>query len=66
MLPMVTEVFELRTVRELLQKEIQQQSKIGEQLPRKLQFGAMLEAPGAALAAGRADGRGRFRFGRLQ
>jgi phosphotransferase system enzyme I (PtsP) len=45
MLPMVTEVAELRTVRELLQKEIQRQSKIGEQLPRKLQFGAMLEVP---------------------
>ena len=45
MLPMVTEVSELRTVRELLQKEIQRQSKIGEQLPRKLQFGAMLEVP---------------------
>ncbi len=45
MLPMVTEVSELRVVRELLQKEIQRQSKIGEQLPRKLQFGAMLEVP---------------------
>ncbi|WP_455270432.1 phosphoenolpyruvate--protein phosphotransferase [Rhizobium herbae] len=45
MLPMVTEVAELRVVRELLQKEIQRQSKIGEQLPRKLQFGAMLEVP---------------------
>ncbi|MDW5315067.1 phosphoenolpyruvate--protein phosphotransferase [Rhizobium sp. PL01] len=45
MLPMVTEVSELRTVRALLQKEIQRQSKIGEQLPRKLQFGAMLEVP---------------------
>ncbi|NHT79019.1 phosphotransferase system enzyme I (PtsP) [Rhizobium sp. PP-F2F-G38] len=45
MLPMVTEVFELKAVRELLQKEIQRQSKVGEQLPRKLQFGAMLEVP---------------------
>jgi phosphotransferase system enzyme I (PtsP) len=45
MLPMVTEVSELRTVRELLQKEIQRQAKVGEQLPRKLQFGAMLEVP---------------------
>ncbi|KQS95098.1 MULTISPECIES: phosphoenolpyruvate--protein phosphotransferase [unclassified Rhizobium] len=45
MLPMVTEVSELRIVRELLQKEIQRQSKVGEQLPRKLQFGAMLEVP---------------------
>ncbi|MDQ0321565.1 phosphotransferase system enzyme I (PtsP) [Pararhizobium capsulatum DSM 1112] len=45
MLPMVTEVSELRQVRGLLQKEIQRQSKSGEQLPRKLQFGAMLEVP---------------------
>ena len=45
MLPMVTEVSELREVRDLLQKEIQRQSKLGEQLPKKLQFGAMLEVP---------------------
>jgi len=45
MLPMVTEVAELRAVRDLLQKEIQRQSKLGEQLPKKLQFGAMLEVP---------------------
>ncbi|WEX89372.1 phosphoenolpyruvate--protein phosphotransferase [Sinorhizobium garamanticum] len=45
MLPMVTEVSELKTARELLQKEIERQSKLGEQLPRKLQFGAMLEVP---------------------
>jgi phosphotransferase system enzyme I (PtsP) len=45
MLPMVTEVSELKEVRHLLQKEIQRQSKLGEQLPKKLQFGAMLEVP---------------------
>jgi len=45
MLPMVTEVSELKEVRDLLQKEIQRQSKLGEQLPKKLQFGAMLEVP---------------------
>lgn len=45
MLPMVTEVAEIRAVRELMQKEIQRQSKLGEQLPKKLQFGAMLEVP---------------------
>ncbi|OQP85197.1 phosphoenolpyruvate--protein phosphotransferase [Rhizobium rhizosphaerae] len=45
MLPMVTEVAELKAVRELLQKEVQRQSKMGEKLPRKLQFGAMLEVP---------------------
>ncbi|MEI2299390.1 phosphoenolpyruvate--protein phosphotransferase [Ensifer sp. MJa1] len=45
MLPMVTEVGELKVARDLLQKEIERQSKLGEQLPRKLQFGAMLEVP---------------------
>ncbi|HEV7318177.1 MAG TPA: phosphoenolpyruvate--protein phosphotransferase [Ensifer sp.] len=45
MLPMVTEVSELKIARDLLQKEIERQSKLGEQLPRKLQFGAMLEVP---------------------
>ncbi|MGC4408759.1 phosphoenolpyruvate--protein phosphotransferase [Rhizobium rosettiformans] len=45
MLPMVTEVWEIRAVRELMQKEIQHISKFGHQLPKKLQFGAMLEVP---------------------
>ncbi len=45
MLPMVTEVSEIRAVRELMQKEVQHLSKFGHQLPRKLQFGAMLEVP---------------------
>ncbi len=45
MLPMVTEVSEIRAVRELLQKEVQYLSKFGHGLPRKLQFGAMLEVP---------------------
>ena len=45
MVPMVTEVAELKEARSLLQKEIERQSKIGEQLPKKLQFGAMLEVP---------------------
>ncbi len=45
MLPMVTEVSEIRQVRELMQKEIQHISKFGHQLPKKLQFGAMLEVP---------------------
>ncbi len=45
MLPMVTEVDEIRAVRELLQKEVQHTSKFGYELPRKLQFGAMLEVP---------------------
>ncbi|MGO7427267.1 putative PEP-binding protein, partial [Rhizobium ruizarguesonis] len=43
--PMVTEVSELKMVRELLQKEVQHLSRFGHGLPRKLQFGAMLEVP---------------------
>ena len=45
MLPMVTEVQEIRAVRELMQKEVQHLSKFGHHLPKKLQFGAMLEVP---------------------
>jgi phosphoenolpyruvate-protein phosphotransferase len=45
MLPMVTEVAEIRQARELLNKEVQRLSRLGYQLPRKLQFGAMLEVP---------------------
>ena len=45
MIPMVTEVAELRAVRELLQKEIQHLARFGHELPKKLQFGAMLEVP---------------------
>jgi phosphotransferase system enzyme I (PtsP) len=45
MIPMVTEVQELRAVRALLQKEVQHLSKFGHLLPRKLQFGTMLEVP---------------------
>ncbi|MDR9764279.1 phosphoenolpyruvate--protein phosphotransferase [Rhizobium redzepovicii] len=45
MVPMVTEVSELKVVRELLQKEVQHLSRFGHGLPRKLQFGAMLEVP---------------------
>ncbi|MBP1852054.1 phosphotransferase system enzyme I (PtsP) [Rhizobium halophytocola] len=45
MVPMVTEVAELRAVWELMQKEVQHLSKFGHVLPKKLQFGAMLEVP---------------------
>ncbi|EJC81462.1 phosphoenolpyruvate-protein phosphotransferase [Rhizobium leguminosarum bv. trifolii WSM2297] len=45
MVPMVTEVAELKMVRELLQREVQHLSRFGHGLPRKLQFGAMLEVP---------------------
>jgi phosphotransferase system enzyme I (PtsP) len=45
MVPMVTEVSEIKAVRELLQREVQHLSRFGHALPRKLQFGAMLEVP---------------------
>jgi len=45
MLPMVTEVSEIHAVRELMQKEVQHLSKFSHALPRKLQFGVMLEVP---------------------
>jgi phosphotransferase system enzyme I (PtsP) len=45
MLPMITEVNELRLARELLNKEVRHLSRFGHQLPRKMQFGAMLEVP---------------------
>ncbi|AVA23131.1 phosphoenolpyruvate--protein phosphotransferase [Rhizobium sp. LEGMi198b] len=45
MVPMVTEVSEIEAVRELVQKEVQHLSRFGHSLPRKLQFGAMLEVP---------------------
>ncbi|WP_420407355.1 phosphoenolpyruvate--protein phosphotransferase [Hoeflea sp.] len=45
MLPMVTEVNELRLARELVDREVRHLSRFGYQLPRKLKFGAMLEVP---------------------
>ncbi|MUZ57901.1 phosphoenolpyruvate--protein phosphotransferase [Agrobacterium vitis] len=45
MLPMVTEVSEIRAARELLQKEVHHISKFGHGLPKRLQFGVMLEVP---------------------
>ena len=45
MIPMVTEVEELRQARTLLQKEVQHLSKFGHALPKRLQYGAMLEVP---------------------
>lgn len=45
MIPMVTEVGELRMTRALVNKEVQHLSRFGHQLPRRLQFGAMLEVP---------------------
>jgi phosphotransferase system, enzyme I, PtsP len=45
MVPMVTEVQELRDARDLLNKEVRHLSRFGHPLPRRLQFGCMLEVP---------------------
>ncbi|MAY62308.1 MAG: phosphoenolpyruvate--protein phosphotransferase [Rhizobiales bacterium] len=45
MLPMVTEVDELRKAKDFLKKEVNRLSRLGHNLPRRLQFGAMLEVP---------------------
>jgi phosphotransferase system enzyme I (PtsP) len=66
MLPMVTEINELRLARELLNKEVRHLSRFGHQLPRKMQFGAMLEVPSLHVAARRIDGGGGLRFCRFQ
>jgi phosphotransferase system enzyme I (PtsP) len=45
MLPMVTEINELRLARELLNKEVRHLSRFGHQLPRKMQFGPCWKSP---------------------
>src|SRR5690606_4685423 len=45
MLPMVTEVNELRLARELVNKEVRRLSRFGHQWPSRVLFGAMLEVP---------------------
>ncbi|MEL6436886.1 MAG: phosphoenolpyruvate--protein phosphotransferase [Pseudomonadota bacterium] len=45
MIPMVTEVRELREARSLISKEVQHLSRHGHGLPNKLRVGAMLEVP---------------------
>ncbi|MBW3096468.1 phosphoenolpyruvate--protein phosphotransferase [Pseudohoeflea coraliihabitans] len=45
MVPMVTEVNELRAAKALLKKEVNRLSRFGYTLPKRLQFGAMLEVP---------------------
>ena len=45
MVPMITEVSELKAARELLNHEVRHLSRFGHALPRRLQFGAMLEVP---------------------
>jgi len=46
MLPLVTEVREMRLVRNLIQREVELQTRFGHQMPNRLELGAMLEVPG--------------------
>ncbi|WP_419906647.1 phosphoenolpyruvate--protein phosphotransferase [Hoeflea sp.] len=45
MFPMVTEITEFRSARELVNKEVHHLSRFGYDLPRKVELGAMLEVP---------------------
>jgi phosphotransferase system enzyme I (PtsP) len=45
MIPMITEVMELRETRKLIDQEIEFLTRHGHQLPTKISFGAMLEVP---------------------
>lgn len=45
MVPMVSEILELRQSRELIQNEVRHLSKFGHGLPNKVYLGAMLEVP---------------------
>ncbi|MGY6708209.1 MAG: phosphoenolpyruvate--protein phosphotransferase [Rhizobiaceae bacterium] len=46
MLPMVTEIKEIRQARELLDREVRHLSRFAAHLPTRLKLGAMLEVPG--------------------
>ena len=45
MLPLVTQVWEIDKVRELIRKEVELQTRFGHEMPKKLELGAMLEVP---------------------
>ncbi|QQM30865.1 phosphoenolpyruvate--protein phosphotransferase [Martelella lutilitoris] len=45
MVPMVSEVGEIREARALMAKEVQHMARFGHQVPRKIELGAMLEVP---------------------
>ena len=45
MLPMVSEVWELRQVRDLVRREVEQQTRFGHDMPHSLEVGCMLEVP---------------------
>ena len=44
-LPMVTQVWEIRQVRDLVRREVELQTRFGYEMPRNLELGAMLEVP---------------------
>ena len=45
MLPLVTQVWEIRQVRELIKREVELQTRFGHEMPKQLELGAMLEVP---------------------
>ncbi len=45
MVPMVTEVWEINQVRELIKREVELQTRFGNEMPRAFELGAMLEVP---------------------
>ncbi|MEM9277512.1 MAG: phosphoenolpyruvate--protein phosphotransferase [Pseudomonadota bacterium] len=45
MLPMVTQVWEIHQVRELIRREVELQTRFGHEMPKRLELGSMLEVP---------------------
>lgn len=45
MVPLVTEVWEINQVRDLIKKEVELQTRFGNEMPRSFELGAMLEVP---------------------
>ena len=45
MLPLVTQVWEIRQVRELIKREVELQTRFGHEMPKQLELGVMLEVP---------------------
>jgi len=45
MLPLVTEVWEIHQVRDLIKREVELQTRFGHEMPRLLELGVMLEVP---------------------
>lgn len=45
MIPMVTEVWEINLVRQLIKREVELQTSFGNEMPRSFELGAMIEVP---------------------